>query len=154
MSPKSLLRHPQAISSLDELATGTFQEVIGDGYAEPKKVKRVLLCTGKIYYDLLEKQQADQRTDVAIVRLEQIYPLPLKQLDAALAGYKKPDIFWVQEEPENMGCYSFLLRRLREKFTGTQALRYVGRESASSPATGFAKLHTQEQAELVQRAFE
>ncbi len=154
MSPKSLLRHPQAISSLDELATGTFREVIGDAYAEPKKVKRVLLCTGKVYYDLLEKQQADQRTDVAIVRMEQIYPLPLKQLDAALSGYKKPEMVWVQEEPENMGCYSFLLRRLREKFTGTQSLRYVGRESASSPATGFAKLHTQEQAELVQKAFE
>ncbi|MBO0948217.1 2-oxoglutarate dehydrogenase E1 component [Fibrella forsythiae] len=154
MSPKSLLRHPQAISPLDELATGTFREVIGDSFADPKKVKRVLLCTGKVYYDLLEKQQADKRDDVAIVRMEQLYPLPMKQLDAELAKYKKPEIVWVQEEPENMGCFSFMLRRFREKFTGAQALRYVGRESASSPATGFAKLHTQEQAALVQKAFE
>lgn len=154
MSPKSLLRHPQAISSLDELATGSFREVIGDSFADPKKVKRVLLCTGKVYYDLLEKQQADKRDDVAIIRMEQLYPLPLKQLDAELANYKKPEIVWVQEEPENMGCFSFLLRRFRERFTGSQALRYVGRESASSPATGFAKLHTQEQIELVQKAFE
>lgn len=154
MSPKSLLRHPQAISSLDELATGTFREVIGDSFADPKKVKRVLLCTGKVYYDLLEKQQADKRDDVAIIRMEQLYPLPMKQLDAELAKYKKPEIVWVQEEPENMGCFSFMLRRFREKFTGAQALRYVGRESASSPATGFAKLHTQEQTALVQKAFE
>lgn len=154
MSPKSLLRHPQAISSLDELAAGSFREVIGDPYADPKKVKRVLLCTGKVYYDLLEKQQADKRDDVAIIRMEQLYPLPQKQLDAELAKYKKPEIVWVQEEPENMGCFSFMLRRFRDRFTGAQALKYVGRESASSPATGFAKLHTQEQAALVQKAFE
>ncbi len=154
MSPKSLLRHPQAISSLDELTTGSFREVIGDPYADPKKVKRVLLCTGKVYYDLHEKQQADKRDDVAIIRMEQVYPLPMKQLDAELAKYKKPEIVWVQEEPENMGCFSFMLRRFRDRFTGEQALRYVGRESASSPATGFAKLHTQEQAALVQKAFE
>jgi len=154
MSPKSLLRHPQAISSLDELASGTFREVIGDSFADPKKVKRVLLCTGKVYYDLLDKQQADKRDDVAIIRMEQLYPLPMKQLDAELAKYKKPEIVWVQEEPENMGCFSFMLRRFRDRFTGAQSLRYVGRESASSPATGFAKLHTQEQAALVQKAFE
>ena len=154
MSPKSLLRHPMAISSLDELTTGSFREVIGDSYADPKKVKRVLLCTGKVYYDLYEKQQADQRDDVAIIRMEQLYPLPLKQLDAELAKYKKPEIVWVQEEPENMGSFSFMLRRFRDRFTGAQALRYVGRESASSPATGFAKLHIQEQAALVQKAFE
>ena len=154
MSPKSLLRHPQAISSLDELATGTFREVIGDSFADPKKVKRVLLCTGKVYYDLLEKQQLDKRDDVAIVRMEQLYPLPLKQLDAELSKYKKPEIVWVQEEPENMGCFSFMLRRFRERFTGAQSLRYVGRESASSPATGFAKLHIKEQAALVQKAFD
>ncbi|CCG99875.1 2-oxoglutarate dehydrogenase, E1 subunit [Fibrella aestuarina BUZ 2] len=149
MSPKSLLRHPQAISSIDELTSGTFREVIGDTYADPKKVKRVLLCTGKVYYDLLDKQQADKRDDVAIVRMEQLYPIPVKQLDAALSQYKKPELVWVQEEPENMGYWSFMLRRMRER-----NLRYIGRESASSPATGFAKVHTQEQNELVAKAFE
>jgi 2-oxoglutarate dehydrogenase E1 component len=107
-----------------------------------------------VYYDLHEKQQADKRDDVAIIRMEQLYPLPMKQLNAELAKYKKPEIVWVQEEPENMGSFSFMLRRFRDQFTGAQALRYVGRESASSPATGFAKLHTQEQAALVQKAFE
>jgi 2-oxoglutarate dehydrogenase E1 component len=149
MSPKSLLRHPMAVSSLDELASGTFREVIGDPYADPKKVKRVLLCTGKVYYDLLDKQQADKRDDVAIVRMEQLYPIPAKQLEAAVGQYKKAEFVWVQEEPENMGYWSFMLRRMRER-----NLRYVGRESASSPATGFAKLHTQEQNELVAKAFE
>jgi 2-oxoglutarate dehydrogenase E1 component len=149
MSPKSLLRHPMAVSSLDELTSGTFREVIGDTYADPKKVKRVLLCTGKVYYDLLEKQQADKRDDVAIVRMEQLYPIPVKQLEAAVGQYKKAEFVWVQEEPENMGYWSFMLRRMRER-----NLRYVGRESASSPATGFAKLHTQEQSELVAKAFE
>ena len=148
MSPKSLLRHPQAISSMDELTSGSFREVIGDTYADPKKVKRVLLCSGKVYYDLLEKQQADSRTDVAIVRMEQLYPLPETQLDAALSQYKKPELLWVQEEPENMGYWSFMLRRMYQR-----NLRYVGRDSASSPATGFAKIHTQEQAELVTKAF-
>ena len=133
---------------MDELTSGSFREVIGDTYADPKKVKRVLLCSGKVYYDLLEKQQADSRTDVAIVRMEQLYPLPETQLDAALSQYKKPELLWVQEEPENMGYWSFMLRRMYQR-----NLRYVGRDSASSPATGFAKIHTQEQAELVTKAF-
>ncbi|MCY7357463.1 MAG: 2-oxoglutarate dehydrogenase E1 component [Rudanella sp.] len=149
MSPKSLLRHPQVISPLEDLIKGCFQEVIGDSYADPKKVKRVLLCTGKIYYELLEKQQADSRTDVAIVRMEQLHPLPKKQLDVALAQYKKAELVWVQEEPLNMGCYTYLLREMMDV-----QLRPVSRVAAASPATGFAKIHTKEQAALVAKAFE
>ncbi len=149
MSPKSLLRHPQVISPLEDLTKGRFQEVLGDGYADPKKVKRVLLCTGKIYYELLEKQQADSRTDVAIVRLEQLHPLPKKQLDEVLAPYKKAELVWVQEEPLNMGCYTYLVREMTDV-----RLRPVSRPAAASPATGFAKMHTQEQAALVAKAFE
>ncbi|GAB3747585.1 2-oxoglutarate dehydrogenase E1 component [Spirosoma pomorum] len=147
MSPKSLLRHPKCVSPLEELTSGSFQEVLGDNYAQAKKVKRVLLCTGKIYYDLLEKQQADQRDDVAIVRLEQVAPLPKKQLDAVLEQYKNAKVFWVQEEPENMGYWTYLLR------VGMN-LPIIARKAAASPATGYAKMHTQEQADIVRRAFE
>ncbi|RIV22584.1 2-oxoglutarate dehydrogenase E1 component [Fibrisoma montanum] len=150
MSPKSLLRHPKCVSSMDELAKGSFQEVIGDSYAQAKKVKRVLLCTGKVYYELLEKQQADQREDVAIVRLEQLAPLPTKQLNAVLEPYKKAEFVWVQEETENTGYWTYLLR---VGFAQTLNMRVVSREAAASPATGYAKVHTQEQAELIQKAF-
>lgn len=147
MSPKSLLRHPKCVSPLEDLTKGSFQEVLDDSYAQAKKVKRVLLCTGKIYYDLLEKQQADQRDDVAIVRLEQIAPLPKKQLDTILANYKKAEVFWVQEEPENMGAWTYLLR------IGL-TLPIISRKAAASPATGYPKVHAKEQAEIVRRAFE
>lgn len=147
MSPKSLLRHPKCISSLDDLTKGSFQEVIDDTYAQADKVKRVLLCSGKVYYDLLEKQQTDERNDVAIVRMEQLAPLPKNQLDAVLAKYKKAKVFWVQEEPENMGYWAYLLR------SGLQ-LPVISRKAAASPATGYPKIHTQEQADIVRRAFE
>ncbi len=147
MSPKSLLRHPKCISPLEDLTKGCFQEVLDDSYAQAKKVKKVLLCTGKIYYDLLDKQQADKRDDVAIVRLEQIAPLPKKQLDAILANYKKAEIVWVQEEPENMGSWTYLLR------VG-MILPIISRKAAASPATGYPKIHAQEQADIVRRAFD
>ncbi len=149
MSPKSLLRHPKCVSPLEELTKGSFQEVLGDTYAQPKKVKRVLLCSGKVYYDLLEKQQTDQRDDVAIVRLEQMAPLPKKQLDVVLEPYKKAELVWVQEEPQNMGAWGFLLRVATDL-----KMRAVSRDAAASPATGFAKNHIREQADIVRRAFE
>ena len=147
MSPKSLLRHPKCVSPLDDLTKGSFQEIIDDSYAQAKKVKRVLLCTGKVYYDLLEKQQADQRDDVAIVRLEQLAPLSKTQLNGVLDKYKKAEVFWVQEEPENMGYWTYLLRI---------GLNWpiISRKAAASPATGYPKIHTQEQADIVRRAFE
>ncbi|UFH55020.1 2-oxoglutarate dehydrogenase E1 component [Spirosoma sp. KNUC1025] len=147
MSPKSLLRHPKCVSPLEDLTKGSFQEIIDDSYVQAKKVKRVLLCTGKVYYDLLEKQQADQRDDVAIVRIEQLAPLPKTQLDAVLEKYKKAEVFWVQEEPENMGYWTYLLR------IGLN-IPIVSRKAAASPATGYPKIHTQEQADIVRRAFE
>ena len=147
MSPKSLLRHPKCISPLADLTKGSFQEVLDDTYSQAKKVKKVLLCTGKIYYDLLEKQQTDKRDDVALVRLEQIAPLPKKQLDAILAKYKKAEVFWVQEEPENMGAWTYLLRI-------GMILPIISRRAAASPATGYPKIHAQEQADIVRRAFE
>ena len=155
MSPKSMLRHPLAVSAMSDFAEGTrFKEVIGDKYADPKKVKRVLLCSGKVYYDLLDKQQKEGRTDVAIVRVEQLHPFPKTQVEAELGKYKgaanrKPEILWVQEEPENMGCWSFVLREFPEIGLGN----VVARKSSASPATGFTKVHAKEQADIVERAY-
>lgn len=148
MSPKSGLRHPKVISKISELTKGSFQEVIGDQNVKSKDVKRVLLCSGKIYFDLLEKQEADKRKDVAIIRLEQIFPFPEKQLAKAMAGIKNPELFWVQEEPENMGSWSYILRHMRKT-----NLEVIARKESASPATGFAKMHTQEQQNIINQAF-
>lgn len=149
MSPKSMLRHPLCISPLSELVEGRFQETIGDSYADPKKVKKVLLCTGKLYYELYERQQKENRDDVAIIRVEQLHPFPKNQLNALIAQYKKAKVYWVQEEPFNMGGWTFMLRMYSE-----QPLEVIARRSSASPSTGFAKIHAQEQAEIIRRAFE
>jgi 2-oxoglutarate dehydrogenase E1 component len=150
MSPKSMLRHPLCVSSMDSLVSGNFQETIGDTYADPKKVKKVLLCTGKLYYELYEKQQSEKRDDVAIIRLEQMHPFPQSQIDAHLAKYKNAKVYWVQEEPFNMGGWTFMLRM----YKGANPLQVIARESSASPSTGFSKIHAKEQAEILVRAFE
>ncbi|PWJ58406.1 2-oxoglutarate dehydrogenase E1 component [Dyadobacter jejuensis] len=150
MSPKSMLRHPLCMSSMDELVNGRFQETIGDDYADPAKVTRVLLCTGKLHYELYQKQQADKRDDVAIIRLEQMHPFPQKQIDAHLSKYKNAKLYWVQEEPFNMGGWTFMLRM----YVGPEPLQVVARESSASPSTGFSKIHAKEQAEIIRKAFE
>ena len=150
MSPKSLFRHPKVMSPIAEFIDGSFQEVYGDNYVEDKKVKKVLLCSGKMYFDLLEKQQKDERKDVAIVRIEQLHPFPTKQVEAELAKYPKAKVFWVQEEPENMGYWSFVIREFGwKRFEGL-----IARKKSASPATGFLKVHNEEQAALVNQAFE
>jgi 2-oxoglutarate dehydrogenase E1 component len=108
----------------------------------------VLICSGKVYFDLLEKQIADKRKDVAIIRLEQLFPFPEKQLAAELAPFKNPDLVWVQEEPENMGAWSFILRQLRHT-----NIQVVARKVSASPAVGYLKVHNQEQIQLIQAAF-
>ncbi|WP_421894000.1 2-oxoglutarate dehydrogenase E1 component [Marinoscillum sp.] len=147
-SPKSLLRHPKVVSPLEEFTKGNFQEVIGDDYVTNKSVKKVLLCTGKVYFDLQEEQQKKKVKDIAIVRLEQLYPFPKKQLEAVLKKYNNPQLVWVQEEPENMGAWGFMLR-----ISGL-SLKLVARKPMASPATGYSKVHKSEQAEIVNKAFE
>lgn len=147
MSPKSLFRHPLVVSKMEDFTEGRFQEVIGDDYAA-KTAKKVLLCSGKIYFDLLEKQQKDKRKDVAIIRLEQLHPFPRKQVLAELKKYKVKIVHWVQEEPENMGAWSFILRVFREVTKDV-----ISRKAAASPATGFAKVHKAQQNEIVEKAF-
>ena len=148
-APKANLRHVRAYSPLADFTTGGFKEVIDDpNIQDTAKVKRVVLCTGKIYFDISEKQLADKREDVAIVRLEQIYPLPQQQLNTLREKYKNAEWVWIQEEPRNMGALPFLAMNL-DNFP----IQYRSRPASASPATGFAKKHAIEQAQLVDEAF-
>lgn len=150
-TPKSLLRHPKVVSPLSEFTEGSFQEVFDDTLADPSKVKRVLFCTGKIYYELLEKQETDKREDIAIVRIEQLYPIPMDQLRAIRDKYNKAQEFvWVQEEPENMGGWPYLCRKSRDM---SIHLEVVARKESSSTATGYQKQHMTQQVEILEAAF-
>lgn len=149
MSPKSLLRHPDVISPIQDFSKGGFKEVIEDGYADPKKVKKLLFCSGKVYFDLLHEQQKAQRTAVAIIRIEQLFPFPLKQIIELLQKYNKNvKVVWVQEEPENMGAWTYFLRKFRRNVD-----QGIFRPASASPATGYSKVHKQEQQEIVRKAF-
>jgi 2-oxoglutarate dehydrogenase E1 component len=148
MTPKSLLRDPRCTSSKEDLISGKFQELIDDPNTS-KNVKRIIFCTGKIYYDLYEKKIADKMDDVAVVRLEQLHPLPSVQIKKLLAKYKNAENVWVQEEPANMGYYSYLQRY--SDVLGN--LKLISRKASSSPATGFSNVHKKEQVEIVKKAF-
>ncbi len=154
MTPKSLLRHPQAVSSLDECSAGGFQPVIGDTLAGRSNVDGVLICSGKLYYELEKERQDLGRQDVAILRLEQMYPLPMQQLKAALAEYRDgTPVYWVQEEPENMGAWRFLLARFGGELLDRLPFSGIYRRASPSPATGSASSHRMEQKELLMQAF-
>jgi len=149
MSPKSTLRPPYNLGRINELEEGArFRELLDDPKADPKKVTRLLVCSGKVYYDLLKRQEDEKRADVAIVRLEQIYPFPKDQFERLLKKYGKARLFWVQEEPANMGAWGHIVLNHNE-YGWTR----VSRPSSASPATGFAKKHEKEQLELVEIAF-
>ncbi len=152
-TPKSLLRHKRCVSKLEDLTVGGFQPVIDDAEVNPKNVQAVMFCSGKIYYELLERREAEKRNDIAIVRLEQLYPLPKVQLQAAIDRYKSQSgkdlrFIWVQEEPENMGPWPFL----RLKFTQARTWPVTRKESATI-ATGFHHAHDREQKDIIDRAF-
>ncbi len=148
-SPKANLRHSGTYSSLEEFTNGGFREVLDDTtIKDPGNVKKVLFCSGKVYFDLSERQQKDGVTDTAIVRLEQLYPLPQNQLNELYEKYNKATWFWVQEEPLNMGAASYLKMNLENINFGV-----ISRQPSASPATGFSKVHAQEQAEIIDTAF-
>jgi 2-oxoglutarate dehydrogenase E1 component len=154
MTPKSLLRHARAVSPLEEFTVGPFQRVIPDSDPGRENVEGVLLCSGKIYYELEKERQDLGRRDVAIVRMEQLYPLPMPELTAALAPYKDgTPVYWVQEEPENMGAWRFLLARFRYELFDRLPFAGIYRRASSSPATGSASSHKMEQKELLMQAF-
>lgn len=149
-SPKANLRNPATYSSIAELSEGGFKEVMDDTFVQnPAQVKKVLLCTGKLYFELSDKQQKENRDDIAIVRLEQLYPLPQKQLEALHKKYNKATWFWVQEEPLNMGAASFLQMNLKTINFGV-----ISRNASAATATGYSKVHAAEQAEIINTAFD
>ncbi|MBN2165979.1 MAG: 2-oxoglutarate dehydrogenase E1 component [Marinilabiliaceae bacterium] len=148
-SPKSLLRHPQCISKLDSLVIGRFEEVIDDGDVNVKEVKRVVFCTGKIYYDLVAQKMELNATDVALVRIEQLHPFPLKKVEALIEKYNKALLhLWVQEEPENMGAWYYIRTQMNQ-----WSIVPVARLASASPATGLQKLHTIGQNEIIAKVF-
>lgn len=154
MSPKSLLRHKLAVSTLEDLSEGAFQPVIDEvDSINPKKVKRVVLCSGKVYYDLLEKRRAEEIDDVALVRLEQLYPFPYDEMHAITDKYSKTkEIVWCQEEPRNQGAWFSSRHRIERCMKKGQSISYAGREPSASPAVGYANAHAKEQALLVEQA--
>ena len=149
LTPKSLLRHPKCVSQLDDLSKGAFQEVIDDKNVKASDVKRIAFCSGKLYYDLLDYQEKEKRNDVAVVRIEQLYPFPEAQLQSIISKYKNAaDVIWTQEEPENMGAWSYLLRVWKQ-----QKLKVISRHESASPATGSHAQHEKEQKEIVGKVF-
>ena len=154
MTPKSLLRLPAASSAIDDLANGGFQPLIDDAeISDRDAVKRVALCSGKVYYDLLEARKKTEKRDVAVVRLEQLYPFPLQSIRETLAKYPNAsELAWVQEEPQNMGGWTFVQERLENLLSNCKRPRYIGRTASASPATGSYSIHQKEQAELISEA--
>jgi 2-oxoglutarate dehydrogenase E1 component len=150
-TPKKLLRYPTCVSSVKDFTTGGFQEVIDDTTAVVKSVKKVVFCSGKIYYDLIEGKEKAEASDVAIVRMEQLYPFPAKQLGAIIEKYKgASDFVWAQEEPENMGAWAHIMRFFGKHVeTKGVTLKYVGRAENASPATGFSKSHAEQQQNII-----
>ena len=147
-TPKKLLRYPTCVSKLTDFTKVNFQEVFDDTI-DAKKVTRVAFCSGKVYYDLIERREKEGVSDIAFVRLEQLYPFPQKQVDIVLKKYSKAkEYLFVQEEPENMGPWRFVDKNMR-----SLNLKYVGRSEAASPATGFAKRHAAENEEIMTTIF-
>ena len=155
ITPKSLLRHPKVISSFEDCAQASFQRILPDALTSPPdQVKRIMLCTGKIYYDLVEHREQTGRQDVAIIRVEQLYPLRRETLEAALAPYPNgTPVFWVQEEPGNMGAWIYMRIQFGETLCGRWPFSGITRPPSAAPATGSHRRHKQEQTEVISRSF-
>jgi len=154
MTPKSILRLPAARSTAEELIEGYFEEIIDDTISDKSKIKKVVLTSGKIYYELINHRIINKIDDTAIIRLEQYYPFPKESLNKVLSAYKNADeIYWVQEEPKNMGAWNFILPRLLELITKQQRIEYIGRLESPSPASGSTKIHLRTQEEIIRKAF-
>ena len=148
-TPKSLLRHPKCTSVINDFVSKNFSEVIDDNNVDPVNIKQLVFCSGKIYYDLLQQREQLAITDTALIRIEQLYPFPKKQLDTIIKKYNNAkQITWAQEEPENMGAYTYLMRQWKHI-----SFRCVARKESASPATGSYKSHDREQKELIERVF-
>ena len=148
MTPKSLLRHPKAVSKIEDMAAGSFQPIIDDATADAAKVKKLVMCSGKLYYELLAKREELNDETVALVRFEQLYPLNLEKVDEIFAKYKGAELVWAQEEPENMGAWSYILRNFRD--TGIQVVAPV---QSGTPAPGSHKMFEKNQTGVINRVF-
>jgi len=149
LTPKSLLRHPRCVSPLDDLVNGGFKEIIDDATAELNQINNLVFCSGKIYYELLSEKEKTNRNDIAIIRIEQLYPFPQEQFQELISKYHGAKVYhWVQEEPENMGAWSSLLRTAK----GVN-FKLISRPESASPATGSNHAHEREQRELIERVF-
>ena len=156
LTPKSLLRNPAAASTLADLSEGRWQPVIDDARAQeqPETIKRLVLCSGKVYFDLMAAKQREVRTDVAIARLEQLYVFPAQEMVDLIESYGHvEDVVWVQEEPENMGPWDFVRPKLQDLLGGCGPLGYAGRPRSSSPSEGSTAWHTVNQNALIERAY-
>lgn len=154
-SPKQLLRLRAAASQVEDFTSGTFQPVIGDPSADPSQVTRVILCSGRVYYDLLSQRNKQSREDIALVRVEELYPLPAEEIAAEIAKYGNAELMWVQDEPENQGPWSYLALNLPEQVPAVaeRGIRAVSREPSAAPSAGTMALHKLEQEELLAKAF-
>ncbi len=154
MTPKSLLRHKLSISTMSDLAEGRFQPIIDEiDPIEPKKTKRLVFCSGKVYYDLLERRRAEKSSEVALIRVEELYPFPAEEYQTILDRYANArEIVWCQEEPQNQGAWYQIRHRLQAPLAANRTLQYAGRESAAAPATGIHAIHQREQDALVAAA--
>ncbi len=151
MAPKSLLRHKSAVSKTEHFTSGNFEEVIGDEYVNANRVRKVLLCSGKIYYDLHEAREEKNKKECAVIRLEQFYPYPEQKLNTVLEAFPNVETYyWVQEEPRNRGGWRYILERFSDSGI---PIRYIGRAASASPATGFYTRHVREQQQIVEDAF-
>jgi 2-oxoglutarate dehydrogenase E1 component len=155
MTPKSLLRAKDACSPLSEFTKGGFQTVIPENKElDNKKVKRIICCSGKVYYDLVKKREEKGADDVAILRVEQLYPFPHKAFGAEMKKYPNAtEVVWCQDEPQNQGAWFFIQHNIREEMLEGQKLGYAGRAASASPAVGYAHLHQDQQKALLEAAF-
>jgi 2-oxoglutarate dehydrogenase E1 component len=157
MTPKSLLRNPMAASSLESLSEGKFKPVLEDAEARENadSVERLILCTGKVYTELAASEYREEAVDTAITRIELLYPFPEDEIQEVIDSYPNlREILWVQEEPKNMGAWTFVQARLRETVGEELPVLYVGKPARPSPAQGSARFHKEEHARVIQRAFE
>jgi 2-oxoglutarate dehydrogenase E1 component len=152
MTPKSLLRHPKCVSKTKHLTEGIFKEMLDDNDVKNKKnIERILVCSGKIYYEILDARESNPDwANVPVVRMEQLYPFPYEPLKKIMSSYPKlKEVIWTQEEPQNMGSWHFVLRRFTDILTKVQSLSYAGRKNSGTPAEGSLTAHVAEQKRLI-----
>jgi 2-oxoglutarate dehydrogenase E1 component len=153
MSPKSLLRHPSAISDISELTSGMFNPVLNDTEADPKNISKIIFCSGKVYYDLHDAKIKANSNHIAIIRIEELYPFPTESIKIVLDKFNKSkELIWVQEEPQNQGAWMYMRDAFDELTNKAGSIKYIGRKKSASPAAGHLKVHSKEQEELIKQA--